>query len=169
MTRLLGYGSFLLPVLPVTLVPRPAFSGGSGSEVGAAQVHDTGGEAQETAVSVGPVHPGSRGGQAVLLISAGQQVEGSVLQVGRLLDELGIQYKVRSSYRGHKLILLPLHKMYERAHMFAGFGLTFDTRDSCSSTISSSGTVDVSVSATLLDGHLGTYAVSSTQNHLSSI
>ncbi len=83
----------------MTLVPCPAFSGGSGSEVGAAHVHDAGGEAQQAAVSVGPVHPGGRGGQAVLLISTGQQVEGSVLQVGRLLDELGIQHKVGSSYR----------------------------------------------------------------------
>lgn len=84
----------------MTLVPCPTFSGGSGSEVGAAHVHDTGGEAQQAAVSVGPVHPGGRGRQAVLLISAGQQVEGSVLQVGRLLDELSIQDKVRSGCRG---------------------------------------------------------------------
>lgn len=85
----------------MTLVPCPAFSGGSGSEVGAAQVHDAGGESQEAAVSIGPVHPGSGGGEAVLLVSTGQQVEGSVLQVGRLLDELGIQHEVRSSCSGH--------------------------------------------------------------------
>ena len=88
-------GAFLLPVLPVTLMPRPALSGGPGPEVGAAHVHDTGGEAQQAAVSVGPVHPGSRGGQAVLLISAGQQVERSVFQIGCLLDQLGIQNKIR--------------------------------------------------------------------------
>lgn len=152
-------------------MPRPAFSGGSGSEVGAAHVHDTGGETQEAALSIGPVHPGSRGGQAVLFISAGQQVEGSVLQVGRLLDKLGIQHKVRSSYRGQnsELILLPMHKIYDCAHTFAGFGLTFNTRDACRSTISSSGTVDIRVSATLLDGHLSSSAVSSTQNHPSSL
>lgn len=83
-------------IIPVTLVPRPAFSAGPGSEVGAAQVHDAGGEAQQAAVSVRPVHPGSGGRQAVLLIGTAQQVEGSVLQVGRLLDKLGVQYEVRS-------------------------------------------------------------------------
>lgn len=81
-------------------MPRPTFSGGFGSEVGAAHVHDAGGETKEAALSIWPVHPGSGGGQAVLFISAGQQVEGPVLQVGRLLDKLGIQHKVRSSYRG---------------------------------------------------------------------
>ena len=95
----------------MTLVPRPAFSGGSGLEVSAAKIHDTGGEAQEAAVSVGPAHPGSRGGQAVLLVSASQQVERPVLQVCRLLDQLGVQHKVRSGCRGHNsVILLPLHK-----------------------------------------------------------
>lgn len=78
-------------------MPCPAFSGGSWSEVGKTQVHDAGGEAKQAAVSVGPVHSGGGGGQAVLLVGAGQQVEGSILQVGRLLDELGIDYKVRSS------------------------------------------------------------------------
>lgn len=86
----------------MTLVPCPAFSAGSGSEVGPAHVHDTGGEAQQAAVSVGPVHPGGRGGQAVLLISAGEQVEGPVLQVGRLLDELSVQDEVRSSCRSQR-------------------------------------------------------------------
>lgn len=67
---------------PVTLVPCPALPGGPGSEVGAAHVHDAGGEAQQAAVSVGPVHPGGRRGQAVLLVGADEQVERSVLHVG---------------------------------------------------------------------------------------
>lgn len=86
----------------MTLVPCPAFPGGSGSEVGAAHVHDAGGEAQQAAVSVGPVHPGRGRRQAVLLIGAGQQVEGSVLQVGRLLHELGVHYEVRSGCGGSR-------------------------------------------------------------------
>ena len=113
-----GYEAFLPSVLPVTLVPRPALSAGTGSEVSAAHVHDTGGEAQQAAVSIGPLHSGGRGGQAVLFVSAGQQVEGSVLQVGCLLDKLGIQYKVRSSCGGQdsELVALPLSKQYDGAH-----------------------------------------------------
>lgn len=86
-------------LLPVTLVPCPVLSGGLGPEVGAAHVHDAGGEAQQAAMSVGPGHSGGRGRQAVLLIGAGQQVEGAVLQVGRLLDQLSIQDQVGSSCR----------------------------------------------------------------------
>ena len=82
-----------LPI-PVTLVPCPALSCGPGSEVGAAQVHDAGGEAQQAAVAVGPVHPGGRRGQAVLLVGAGQQVQRPVLQVGCLLHQLGVQDQV---------------------------------------------------------------------------
>lgn len=55
------------------------------------------------------------------------------------------------------------------AHVLAGFGLTLCTGDSRSSTIASSGAVDVRVSATLLDGHLIADAVSSAQNHLSGV
>lgn len=90
----------------MTLVPCPALSCRFGSEVGAAQVHDAGGETQQASVAVGPVHPGGRRGQAVLLVGAGEQVEGSVFQVGRLLDELRIQDEVgrrwrRSGMRGY--------------------------------------------------------------------
>lgn len=53
--------------------------------------------------------------------------------------------------------------------MLAGFGLTLCTGDSRGSTVSSSGAVDVRVSATLLDGHLIADAVSSAQNHLSGV
>ncbi|TNN75270.1 hypothetical protein EYF80_014507 [Liparis tanakae] len=65
------------------------------SEIGATQVHNAGGEAQQAPVAVGPVHPGSRRGQTVLLVGTAQQVKGPVLQVGRLLDQLGIQNQVR--------------------------------------------------------------------------
>lgn len=91
----------LRPVsLPVTLVPGPTFPAGSGSEVSAAEVHDARGEAQEATVSVGPVHPGCGGGQTVLLVGAGQEVERSILQVGRLLDQLSIEDEVGSGCRG---------------------------------------------------------------------
>lgn len=197
-----GYAPPLPKILPVTLVPCPAFSGGSGSEVGTPHVHDSGGEAQQAAVSVGPVHPGGRGGEAVLLVGAGQQVEGSVLQVSRLLDKLSIQDEVRGSCRGQGAefnikensnfdIAFPkkfknqggqLYYPQGNSVRFAisgvpfkqtstylcvfGFGLTFDTRDSCGPVISSPGTVDVGVPATMLDGHLVADAVTSTQNHL---
>ena len=84
----------------MALVPGPGLPGGPGSEVGAAQVHDAGGEAQQAAVAVGPGHAGGRGGQAVLLVGAGQQVEGPVLQVGRLLHQLGVQNQVRGRCGG---------------------------------------------------------------------
>lgn len=93
-------GSLHLVTLPVTLVPGPTLSAGFGPEVGAAEVHDAGGEAQEATVSVGPVHPGGGGGQTVLFISTGEEVERSILQVGCLLDELSIQDKVRSGCGG---------------------------------------------------------------------
>lgn len=89
-----------LVTLPVTLVPGPTLSAGFGPEVGAAEVHDARGEAQEATVSVGPVHPGGGGGQTVLFVSAGEKVERSVLQVGRLLDQLSIQDKVGSGCGG---------------------------------------------------------------------
>lgn len=65
--------------LPVTLVPRPALPCGFGPKVGASEVHDAGGEAQQAPVAVGPVHPGGGRGEAVLLIGAGEKMEGSVL------------------------------------------------------------------------------------------
>lgn len=49
------------------------------------------------------------------------------------------------------------------------FGLTLYTRDPCSFAVSSSGTVDVCISATLLDRHLSADAVSPTQQHLAGI
>lgn len=96
-------GSNLHPFIlssPVTLVPGPAFSAGSGAEVSTAQVHDARGEAQQATVSVGPVHPGGGGRQTVLLVGTGQEVQRPVLQVGRLLDELSVKDQVRSGCRG---------------------------------------------------------------------
>lgn len=84
----------------MALVPGPTFSAGSGPEVGLAEVHDARGEAQQAAVSVGPVHPGGGGGQTVLLISTGEEVQRSILQVGRLLHKLSVQDQVRSGCRG---------------------------------------------------------------------
>lgn len=81
-------------------MPGPAFPAGSGSEVSAAEVHDARGEAQQAAVSVGPVHPGGGGRQAVLLVSTGQEVQWSILQVGRLLDQLGVKDQVRGGCGG---------------------------------------------------------------------
>lgn len=80
----------------MTLVPRPALPRRFGSEIGASQVHDARREAQQPSVAVGPVHAGGGGGQTVLLVGAAQQVERSVFQVGRLLDQLGIQNEVGS-------------------------------------------------------------------------
>lgn len=65
--------------LPVTLVPCPAVPCRLGPEVGAAEVHDAGGEAQQAPVAVGPVHPSCGRGEAVLLVGASQKMEGSVL------------------------------------------------------------------------------------------
>lgn len=81
----------------MTLVPRPAVPCRFGPKVGAAKVHDAGGEAQQAPVSVGPVHPSGGRGEAVLLIGAGEKMEGSVLEVGRLLDKLGVHHQVRCS------------------------------------------------------------------------
>lgn len=157
----------------MALVPSPAFSGGPGPEVSATQVHDAGGEAQQAAVSVGPVHPGGGGGQAVLLVGAGQQVEGPILQVGCLLDELGVQDKVGSGCRGSRLTvcITVITQQTPLCPCVCGlfFRLTLHTRHSCGSAISSSGTVDVRVSATLLKRHLGATAVSPAQHHLTSI
>lgn len=111
----------------MALVPCPALSASPGAEVGTTQVHDAGGEAQQTAVSVGPVHPGSRGRQAVLLVGAGQQVEGAVLEVGGLLDELRVQDEVRGGCRGGQdsgITSRSLRKKCKHGHVFAGFGST---------------------------------------------
>lgn len=93
--QLLGQAKARTSSLPVTLVPGPALLGRFGSEIRAAEVHDPGGEAEQPPVSIRPVHPGRRRGQAVLLVGTGQQMEGPVLQVGRLLDQLRVQNQIR--------------------------------------------------------------------------
>lgn len=69
----------------MALVPNPAVASCLGPEVGAAQVVDLRGEAQEAPVPIGPVHVVSGLGEAVLLVGAVQLAERAVLQVGRLL------------------------------------------------------------------------------------
>lgn len=78
----------------MALVPNPAVPSRLGTEVGAAQVVDLGGEAQQTPVAVGPVHVVCRLGEAVLLVGAVELAERTVLQVGRLLHQLGVHHEV---------------------------------------------------------------------------
>lgn len=75
-------------------------------EVCPADVVDLGGEAEQPSVSVGPVGLGSRFGQAVLLGSAVQHVQRSVLDVNRLLHQGGVQDQVRG--RWAKIQTLPV-------------------------------------------------------------
>ena len=108
--------------LPVTLVPGPALPGGLGPEVGAAQVHDAGGEAQQAAVAVGPGHQRRRRRQAALLVGAAQQVQRSVLQVGRLLHQLGVQHQVRGGCRGGGLEQRrPLEYLYIYIYIYSTY------------------------------------------------
>lgn len=68
--------------LPMALMPNPGVAPEFGPEVGTADVVDLRGEAQESAVAVGPVGARSRLGEAILLRGAVQQVEWTVLNVG---------------------------------------------------------------------------------------
>lgn len=76
-------------------VPDPRVAPGLRLEVGAADVVDLGGEAQQAPVSVGPVGLGGGLGQAVLLGGAVEHVQGPVLDVDRLLHQRGVQDQVR--------------------------------------------------------------------------
>lgn len=78
----------------MTGVPHPRVPARLGLEVGPADVVDLGGEAEQPPVSVGPVGLGSGLGQAVLLGSAVQHVQGPVLDVNRLLHQGGVQDQV---------------------------------------------------------------------------
>lgn len=69
-------------------------------EVGPTDVVDLGGEAEQPAVSVGPVGLGCRLGQAVLLGGTVEHVQGAILDVNRLLDQGGIQDQVRRRWGG---------------------------------------------------------------------
>ena len=91
----------------MALVPNPAVASRLGTKVCPAQVVDLGGEAQEAAVSVGPVHAVSGLGEAVLLVGAVQLAERAVLQVGRLLHQLGIHHQVRSTWAAEGTVVTP--------------------------------------------------------------
>lgn len=82
------------PASPVAGVPDPRVASRLRLEVGPADVVDLGGEAEQPPVSVGPVGLGCRLGQAVLLGGAVQHVQGSVLDVNRLLHQGGVQDQV---------------------------------------------------------------------------
>ena len=84
--------------LPVAGVPDPRVTPCFGLEVSPADVIDLGREAEQTSVSVRPVGFGCRLGQAVLLCGAVEHVQGAILDVNRLLDQLGIQDKVRGRW-----------------------------------------------------------------------
>lgn len=76
-------------------VPDPRVAPRLRLEVRPADVVDLGGEAEQPTMSVGPVGLGCRLGQAVLLSSAVQHVQRSVLDVNRLLHQRGVQDQVR--------------------------------------------------------------------------
>lgn len=78
----------------MTGVPHPRVAPGFGLEVGPADVVDLGGEAEQPPVSVRPVGFGRRLGQAVLLGSAVEHVQRTVLDVDRLLHQGGVQDEV---------------------------------------------------------------------------
>lgn len=84
--------------LPVTGVPDPRVPPGLRLKVGPADVVDLGGEAEQAAVSVGPVGLGCRFGQAILLGSAVEHVQRAILDVNRLLDQRGVQDQVRGRW-----------------------------------------------------------------------
>lgn len=85
---------------PVALVPSPGVSPHPGSEIGSSQVVDLGGEAKEAAVAIGPLHVVSRAREAALLVGTVQQPQGSVLQVGCLLHQLGVHHQVWGIWHG---------------------------------------------------------------------
>lgn len=84
----------------MTSVPDPRVAPRLRLEVRPADVVDLGGEAEQPSVSVGPVGLGCRLGQAVLLSSAVQHVQRSVLDVNRLLHQGGVQDQVRDRWVG---------------------------------------------------------------------
>lgn len=71
-------------------------------EVGPANVVDLGGEAEQASMSVRPVGLGCGFGQAVLLGSTVEHVQGAIFDVDRLLDQGGIQNEVRRRWEQGK-------------------------------------------------------------------
>lgn len=92
----------------MALVPNPAVATCLGTKVGPAQIVDLRGEAQEAPVPIGPVHVVSRLGEAVLFMGTVQLAKWAVLQVGRLLHQLGIHHQVWGAWghRRHRACLL---------------------------------------------------------------
>lgn len=106
-------------------------------------------------MAIRPVHPGSRRGQTVFFIGTGQQVEGSVFQVGCLLDQLRIQNEVRCRLRSDVRSYvrtqtdLEAEEKMERYRKMAR--LTIRTGDSRCLVSTSSWTMDMVVASTVLD------------------
>lgn len=84
---------------PVTVVPDPGVAAVFGAEVRLPVVVDLGGEAQQAPVPRSDGGVDGRAGQAVLLQRALQHEHGAVLQVGRLLHQLGVEHQVRGSWQ----------------------------------------------------------------------
>lgn len=88
----------------MAVVPDPGVAAVFGPEVRLPVVVDLRGEAQQAPVAGGDRGVGGRAGQAVLLQGALQHEHGAVLQVGRLLHQLGVQHQVRGSWKeGRKI------------------------------------------------------------------
>lgn len=84
-------------VLPVTLVPDPGLVTRPRPEIRLPVVLDLGGEAEQAAVGTG-VGVVCAFGQALFLQGTLQHVHGSVLQVGGLLNKLGIEDQIWGSW-----------------------------------------------------------------------
>lgn len=93
-------------------VPDPRVAPGLRLEVSPTNVVDLGGEAEQPAMSVGPVGLGCRLGQAVLLGSTVEHVQGPILDVNRLLDQAGVQDQVRRRCGSRSRISLHLCSKY---------------------------------------------------------
>lgn len=89
-------------VLPVTLVPDPGLVASPWPEICLPVVLDLRGEAEKAAVGAG-VGGVSAFGQALLLQSTLQHVHGSVLQVGGLLNKLGIENQIWGSWEADRV------------------------------------------------------------------
>lgn len=86
-------------VPPVTFMPDPGVRGRPWSEVRQSIVVDLGGEPEEAAVGAGVCFVSSAG-QAALLLSTLQSVQGPVLQVRGLLHNLSAQDQVWGRWEG---------------------------------------------------------------------
>lgn len=71
----------------MALMPHPGVASSLGPEVSTSQVVDLGGESEQTPVAVRPVGGAGGAGQAVLLSSTVQHVQGPVLDVSGFLHQ----------------------------------------------------------------------------------